>query len=129
MRDSTTCDSVTGSSLDVARCAVHGPARQGRVCRRRPGAIPRLESGNRLSDRYEELMREWLDQKPETAPAALARIELARVILFREISDDDPVIDEKLDRVHAAELLRGAADWANWRAIQELAAEYQEARR
>src|SRR5437764_481181 len=66
--------------------------------------------------------------RPETASAALACVELAREILVREISDDDPVIDERLDRVHAVELLTRVADWANERAVHELAAEVREAR-
>jgi hypothetical protein len=90
---------------------------------------PPLGNAFKLSEQYEELLREWVDQRPETGAAALARIDLAREILLREISDDNPVIDERLDRVHAVELLAGVADWANERAIAELVEEAREARR
>src|SRR5205085_4197304 len=88
---------------------------------------PPLANGFQFSEQYQELLREWIEQQPETGAAALARIELAQEILLREISDDEPVIDEKLDRVHAVELLRGVSDWANERAIAELVEEVREA--
>src|SRR3954469_16324913 len=93
------------------------------------GRHPALENGHRLSERYQEAMHEWVDHRPETASAALACVELAREILLREIGDDDPLIDERLDRVHAVELLIRVAEWTNERAAHELAAEIVEAQR
>jgi hypothetical protein len=89
---------------------------------------PIQDSGFAMSESYEERVSEWLGRRPETGSAAKARIELAREILLREISDDDPIIDEHLDRVHAVLLLQGAADWANECAINDLVAEVREAR-
>jgi hypothetical protein len=81
------------------------------------------EGWAKISERYEELVEEWLPEEPNTIPSARAFIDLAGVILidrtFSQLFCVGTITLDEKDRDIAIRALTAVGNWLDRREIAE----------